>query len=798
MAHKLLPVLPLRNAVAWSGLTVPFLVRRPGAVAALKQARAEGGLLLAVAQKNHLEHEPDESEMHRVGTLLKIEKVSGSDSRGYQVMVRGLARYRVDEFVRTGDHWNARAEAWAEVPGADQETIDVLFKSVKDLAHEILDLLPGNTKPIEQALDEVQDPELLASLCAFRLELPMEKQQQLIEAASLKDRILGLLEQMRERREAISLQNDIRNRMSEKIGKQQRESILREQLKAIHEELGDGSEEDGGGDLSKKIQGAAMPDDIRKIAEKELKRLETIGSSSPESNVIRTYLDWLITMPWDKESGAGVADLDLDAAQAVLDEDHYGLDKIKKRIIQNLAVMKLKKAGQGSILLFVGPPGVGKTSLGQSIAKALGRKFVRASLGGMRDDAEIRGHRRTYIGALPGRIIQGIKRAGEKDPVFMLDEIDKLSQSFYGDPAGALLEVLDPEQNKAFNDHYLDVPFDLSKVLFVATANTLDTIPAPLLDRMEVIHLSGYTTSEKLGIAKRYLVPKQRKENGLGEANVEIDDETLVQVITKYTRESGVRELQRRIGALFRAAAEKVIRKTSEGPVKIDTSWLEDAFGLERFTSEVTDKAIAQPGVVTGLAWTPQGGEILLIEAKSMPGKGGLMLTGQLGDVMKESAQIAMSIVRSQLAELAPTFEFDRKDIHIHVPSGAIPKDGPSAGITLMTSIASLLTGRAPSHELAMTGEITLRGAVMPVGGIKEKVIAAHRAGIKQVVMSRRNQRDLREVPEEVKSQMQFHFVENAAQVLEIALGIKPEPAALQSVPGLGGSQNPQPAQVTA
>ncbi|MBX9769100.1 MAG: endopeptidase La, partial [Bdellovibrionales bacterium] len=503
----------------------------------------------------------------------------------------------------------------------------------------------------------------------------------------------------------------------------------------------------------------------------ELKRLESMGPQNPESHMIRNYLDWLCSLPW---AISAPETIDLEQARQTLEADHYGLEKIKKRILQHLAVMKLRKGGKGSILLLVGPPGVGKTSLGQSIAKALGRKFVRASLGGVRDESEIRGHRRTYIGSLPGRILQSLKRVKENNPVFLLDEIDKLARGFQGDPASALLEVLDPEQNSTFVDHYLDVPFDLSKVFFIATANSLDTIPGPLMDRLEVIDLNGYTTNEKLHIARNHLLSKQLAEHGMEPGQIVIPDDVLLKMINHYTREAGVRELQRVIGNICRASAEKVLNLASApgtiSPVILTAADLEEILGPEKFTHEVVEK-IAPPGVVTGLAWTPHGGEILFIESTMMPGTGKLILTGQLGDVMKESAQIASSLVRAKLAVTVPGMNFEKHDLHVHVPSGAIPKDGPSAGIALLTSLASLMTGRSVSPKLAMTGEITLRGAVMPVGGIKEKILAAHRAGIERVILSRKNEKDLRDVPAEVRSQMRFDFVDSASEVLGIALG---------------------------
>jgi ATP-dependent Lon protease len=786
------PVLPIRNAVAFPGITQPFLVRRPSGVAAIRSAQAGDGHLIAVAQKQPDEKEPSDSEIYRTGTLLKLERVKGSEKQGFQIWVRGVERVALGELERGGGHWTAEARSLPDRANDEPETIQMLFKNLKGLSHQILDLIPGQTDEAQALVEKIEDPALLAWLSAHYMEQPVARKQELLENASLKERFLVVLEWMRERREALSLEGEIRDKLAQKLNRSQREAVLREQMRTIREELGDEAE-GGADDLRKRVDEAGMPEEVRKVAEQELKRLESLGSGSPETHVVRNYLDTLIAMPWQKDSGAQLESIDLEGAEKILDEDHFGLDKIKQTILQNLAVMKLKGQAQGTILLFVGPPGVGKTSLGQSIARALGRKFVRVSLGGVRDDAEIRGHRRTYIGAMPGRIAQGIKRAGERNPVFLLDEIDKLAHSFQGDPAAALLEVLDPEQNRNFTDHYLDVPFDLSEVFFIATANSLESIPAPLLDRLEVIQLSGYTTAEKRHIARKYLIPRKLQEAGLPDGALELSDERLGSIIQGHTREAGVRELARRIGALARFAAMRRLRAKSDAAVAVDDAMVEEVFGPERYVQEVKELR-PQPGVVTGLAWTPVGGDILFIESSLMPGSGRLTLTGQLGDVMKESAQIALSVVRSSLPQVAPSFEFEKKDLHLHVPAGAIPKDGPSAGITMLTSIASLFTGRSVSPELAMTGEITLRGAVLPVGGIKEKVIAAHRAGIRQVLLSSRNRKDLREVPEEVRKDMRFELVDTASDVLRHALGIQPAaPAA-----GPGGPRELTPPAVPA
>jgi ATP-dependent Lon protease len=754
-------------------MTLPLRVGRPASVAAL-QAAKERPWALVLSQKNDTDgdKEPEPGDLYRVGTLVKIEKVRGNEKSGFQVLARGVARFRVRNLRRNGSYLEAEGEAMADVRDTDEKTTAALLESLKTAAKEILKLVPADTEQFVELLAGINDLELLTYLCAGNIDLPVEQKQELLESASVRSRVLKLLDLMMALKENLEVQSQIREKLTHKLGKNQRENILREQLRQIREELGESDEAESNDDFRKKIDDAGMPEEARKVALEELKRLEAIGKASPESHVIRNYLDLLVAMPWSK---GAKSEIDLDAARRILDEDHYGLDKIKKRILQHLAVMKLKKEGRGTILLFVGPPGVGKTSLGQSIARALGRKFARASLGGVRDDAEIRGHRRTYIGAMPGRIVQSLKRAGENNPVLMLDEIDKLGASFQGDPASALLEVLDPEQNVGFMDHYLDVPFDLSKVVFIATANSLDTIPGPLRDRMEVIELTGYTTAEKLHIAKRHLVPKQIAEHGMQPEQLAVSDEALLRVIAHYTREAGVRELQRKIAEIVRANTEKVI---ASGAARVEARDLEEILGPERFLHEVAERLVPA-GVVTGLAWTPMGGDILFVEAELMPGNGKLTITGQLGEVMKESAQIALSLVRSRLGTFLPGFDFGKNDLHLHVPAGAIPKDGPSAGVTMLTAIASLFSGRRVNPKLAMTGEITLRGAVLPVGGIKEKVIAAHRAGIEKVLLPKRNEKDLRDVPEEVRSQMKFEFLETASDVMQAALGLPFEPTRL-------------------
>lgn len=791
LLNKQLPVIALRNLVLFPGLTVPIRIGRAQSIAAIRQLqeKKEDGeatsYLIGVLQKpqEQKEHIAPE-ELHKVGVLCQVEIVKGSESEGYQMVVKGLERVRVvDPFERDGTLY-ATPEPLPEGERADESTLKALLESVKTLAKQILDFLPGASPQMTALIDGTHDLDFLINIIAANIDISIAEKQEILEFVSIKDRALRLLDLMQRVRNELQVRFEIQNKMTSKLGKNQREAILREHLRTIQEELSDSEGGEGiraSQQYRKKIEESQMPEEVMKVALEELRRLEALGAQSPESHIIRNYLDLLLAMPWKPDPEP---EIDLKKAREVLESDHYGLERVKKRILEHLATMKLKgPEGRGLILLFVGPPGVGKTSLGQSIARALDRKFVRVSLGGVRDDAEIRGHRRTYIGAMPGRIIQGIKRAGSQNPVFLLDEVDKLGHGIQGDPAAALLEVLDPEQNATFTDHYMDVPYDLSKVLFIATANSLETIPSPLLDRMEVIELSGYTTNEKLHIAKNHLFPKQLKEHGLKPEQVSIEDEALLHVISHYTREAGVRDLQRKLAAICRNAATKIVEGAEK--IAIKKGDLEEALGPIRYEHDVTEK-ITPPGVTTGLAWTPVGGEILFIEAALMSGSGRLVLTGQLGEVMKESAQIALTLIRSRLPQVSASLELEKKDLHVHVPAGAIPKDGPSAGLAILISMASLFTGRPVNPRLAMTGEITLRGVVTPVGGIKEKVIAAERAGVEHVILSRKNERDLRDVPEEVKSKLRFSFVDDVAEALRIALGLNLP--ALDHKTGLWGS----------
>jgi ATP-dependent Lon protease len=767
-----LPVLPLKNAVIYPGVGQALRIGREKSILAVNKAHENQSWIIAVAQKN-----PDQTQslaaedLNTIGTLCKVESVRGSPEMGFQAILRGHKRMRLTDIVLKDQYFQAIAEPVEDIVDIDASTQQALLESLKTQARQILRFVPTNTDQLDEMIEGVEELGFLSHLCAAHIDTSMREKQELLEKVNLKDRVMALLMFMQNFKENLQVQAEIRSKVSSKLGQTQREHILREQLRTIREELGDDPQEGQKSDkFAQRIDEAGMSEEAKKVALQENQRLRTISPQSPEYQVIQNYLELLTTLPWGKSSGD--EGIDLEKARAMLDADHYGLDKIKKRILQYLAVMKLKNNNKGNILLFVGPPGVGKTSLGHSIAKALGREYVRISLGGVRDEAEVRGHRRTYVGALPGRIINGMKKAGQNNPVFVLDEVDKMGRGMQGDPGAALLEVLDPEQNNKFVDHYLEVGYDLSKVFFIATANSLEGIPGPLMDRLEIIEVSGYTMEEKFRIAKNHLISKQLSEHGILPEQLQITDEALRRMITHYTREAGVRELQRKLAALCRYVAEQVVTTAGQAPVVVGVESLEEILGHERYVSEVAESAVA-PGVVTGLAWTPVGGDILFIESTRMPGAGHLTITGQLGDVMKESAQIALSLLRSRLQSINPMMDFSKQDIHVHVPAGATPKDGPSAGVTLLTSLASLFSQRKVDPKIAMTGEITLRGSVMPVGGIKEKILAAHRAGIEKVILSRRNEKDIQEVPQEIRDTMNFIYVDNVNDVLKAALGLE-------------------------
>lgn len=785
-----LPVLPIRNSVLFPAVSMPLVVGRGKSIQAVEYAHGKDDFILVVAQKVTDSEDPGAEDLHEMATLCKIEGVHRTEEDSRQVVVTGIARYRLHH-VQIGDQGflTAQGELMPDLHSEDAIRNEALFYQLKEMAREVIQLLPGTTEALVKFIDRVEDSSYLANVCAAYLNLSLTQKQELLETLEVEARIESLLKAMQKEREILSMQQEIREKMSERLNKAQREALLREQLRTIKTELGEeAGEEATTRELEKKLSEATLSDEAHAQAQEELRRLKSLPFASAEYHVIRNYLEWILRLPWKQKTEAP---LHLGRAREILDQDHYGLEEVKKRILQFLAVAQLKKDIHGPILCLVGPPGVGKTSLGQSIARALGRKFMRTSLGGVRDEAEIRGHRRTYVGAMPGRIIQSIRRVGTKNPLMMLDEIDKLRSDFHGDPSAAMLEVLDPEQNKTFMDHYLDLPFDLSEVFFVVTANVVDTIPSALRDRMEVIEVSSYTSAEKLEIAKRYLVPKLLKEHGMSQASVLFSDESLEKVILAYTREAGVRELQRQIATVLRVIAQKWVLAQESHPqvsfhFEVTPAVLKEALGQERYFFERADRVLS-PGVATGLAWTPQGGDLLFVETTVVPsGKGSLILTGQLGEVMKESVQIALSVVRSLLSEILPMpFDFLTHDLHVHVPAGAIPKDGPSAGLTVLLSLASLILKKPLSAHLGMTGEITLRGLILPVGGIKEKVLAAHRAGLTEVILPQKNEPDLIQVPLEVRQQLRFKCFERVEEVLSEVFHLDLDPTLRK---GLGRS----------
>ncbi len=760
-----IPVVPTREFVAFPGTTFTLLIKRGRTNAAVKRAQEDDRWLICVAHKEDGTRDVGSEGLSRVGVLAKIEEARPTKGATHLVLI-AHERFQIEELSDAENFIIASGHPSPDRRDTDDRTLNSLRDSLQTLAEETLELIPTDTSSLVAALKKSTDPGQLSYQVAQYMSLSRAEAQDLLETASLKNRLLRVLELLVVRKEGLKVQTKIRETLSESLSKKQREVLLREQLKAIQDELGEGGEGPSAEDYRERIANPEMPEDARKVALREAARLERMGDQSPESHVIRNYLDLLCEMPWKLGE---TSEIDLDRAEEVLNRDHYGLKEIKKRILEHLSVMKLRPEKRGSILLFVGPPGVGKTSLGKSIAEALGRAFVRVSLGGVRDDADVRGHRRTYVGALPGRIIDGIRRAKAKDPVFVLDEIDKVSRGWGGDPSSALLEVLDPEQNFNFHDHYLDVAFDLSQVLFIATANTKDTIPPPLLDRMEIIEMSGYTTDEKFHIARDHLFPRELEEHGLSTPQVELSEEALMSVIETYTREAGVRSLKRELSRIARHAASRIARHADER-VAINQADLHAILGPPRFEyEELSSERI--PGVVTGLAWTPVGGEILFVEAASIPGEGKVFVTGKLGDVMKESSQIAVALARSRLENLAKAVIFKDRDIHIHVPGGAVPKDGPSAGVTMFTAVASMILGISVDPKIAMTGEITLQGKCLPVGGVKEKILAAIRAGVEEVLIPTRNERDLEEIPPEILKSVQVRFVSNVDEVLRHIFG---------------------------
>jgi ATP-dependent Lon protease len=762
-------ILPVRNVVVFPGLIAPLGVGRDRSRAAAQEAvRLQKPIGILLQSKPEVD-EPKPEDMHWVGTTATVLRYITMPDGTHHAILKGERRFRVLQFLEGYPFAAARVQ-FIDDAKVDDAAIEGRAHALRQRATEILQLLPQIPEEVVTAFQALEGPSALADFIAGMIDVTAEEKQQLLEMFDLTQRLDKLLEMLTHRIEVLKVSKEIDERTRESLGDLNRKALLRQQMQQIQKELG---EEDEGAaeveELSKQIAEAAMPEEVEKQARKELKRLERMPEGAAEHGMIRGYLEWLIELPWKKDAQAAI---DINEARRVLDEDHYGLEKIKRRILEYLAVRKLNPEGKSPILCFVGPPGVGKTSLGQSIAKATGRKFARVALGGVHDEAEIRGHRRTYVGALPGNIIQALRKAGTSHTVMMLDEIDKLGAGgFHGDPGSALLEVLDPEQNSTFRDNYLAVPYDLSRVMFVCTANVLDTIPGPLRDRMEIIQLPGYTAEEKLQIAKRYLVRRQLEAAGLKAEQCEIADDALMTLITDYTREAGVRNLEREIGNVCRYVAVRIAEGASER-MAVTPEVVVNILGAKKFEAEVMMRT-GIPGVATGLAWTPVGGDILFIEAARSPGKGHLTLTGQLGDVMKESATAALTLVKSKAESLGIAPEvFEKSDIHVHVPAGATPKDGPSAGVAMFTALASLLTGRPVRNDVAMTGEISLRGLVLPIGGVKEKVLAAMRAGITTVMLPERNRRDVEDVPQEARDQLTFVFLQDVEQALATALEV--------------------------
>jgi len=762
-----LPVLPLRGTVLYPDLILPIMVGRKRSVKLIDDAMDSNRIIAVVTQKRSEIEDPKESDLYSVGVAALILRMIRELDGSQRVIVQGISRIKVKEYVQRDPYYKARIEVLEEGVAQGVE-VEALMMNLKHLFQRAVELAPYLTADLGTMVNNVKSPSILADLIASNLNISTNEKQGILETTDVRERLTKVHLLLNKEVQILELGNKIQSQVKEDMDRTQREYYLREQLKAIKKELGELDEHSTEiKELKEKIKKAKMPPEVVAAAEKELERLAKIPPASAEYTVARTYLDWLVELPWSESTEDN---LDIHNAQKILDEDHYDLEKVKKRILEYLAVRKLKADMKGPILCFVGPPGVGKTSLGRSIARAMGRKFVRISLGGVRDEAEIRGHRRTYVGALPGRIIQGIKKAGSNNPVFMLDEVDKIGMDFRGDPSSALLEVLDPEQNFSFSDHYIDLPFDLSKVMFITTANILDTIPPALRDRMETLELPGYSEDQKMMIAKQFLIPKQINEHGLTTDHIEFTDEAIQLIISSYTREAGVRNLEREIAAICRGVAKDVASGNNKEKVVITTENIHKFLGPVKFFPEVAERT-SEPGVATGLAWTPTGGDIIFVEATKMRGEKGLTLTGQLGDVMKESAQAALAYVRSKSKELGIEEDFfEKNDIHIHVPAGAIPKDGPSAGITMFVALTSLLTNKPVRNDVAMTGEITLRGLVLPVGGIKEKVLAAMRAGIKTIILPKKNEKDLEEIPEHIRSQMNFKFIQRMDEAIEIAL----------------------------
>jgi ATP-dependent Lon protease len=761
-----IPVLPLRGTVLFPDLILPIMVGRKRSVRLIDEAMDADRVIGVVTQKRSETEDPKEGDLYTVGVAALILRMIRELDGSQRVIVQGISRIKIRGYLQKEPYYKARVESIEEgmIHGVE---IEALMMNLKSLFQRAVELAPYLTAELGTMVSNIKSASILADLIASNLNVSTSEKQGILETYDVRERLTKVHLYLNKEVQVLELGNKIQSQVKEDIDKTQREYYLREQLKAIKKELGELDDHSAEiKELKERIRKAKMPPEALTAAEKELDRLAKIPPASAEYTVARTYLDWLVELPWSETTGDN---LDIHNAQKTLDEDHYDLEKVKKRILEYLAVRKLKADMKGPILCFVGPPGVGKTSLGKSIARTMGRKFIRVSLGGVRDEAEIRGHRRTYVGALPGRVIQGIKKAGSNNPVFMLDEVDKIGMDFRGDPSSALLEVLDPEQNYSFSDHYIDVPFDLSKVMFITTANVLDTIPPALRDRMEVLELPGYSEDQKMMIAQEFLIPKQIEEHGLTPDFIELKGEALQVIISSYTREAGVRNLEREIAAICRGVAKDVAGGTTD-KVTVTPENLHKLLGPVKFFPEVAERT-SEPGVATGLAWTPTGGDIIFVEATRMRGEKGLTLTGQLGDVMKESAQAALAYVRSKAKDLSIEEDFFAKnDIHIHVPAGAIPKDGPSAGITMFIALTSLLTNKAVRSDIAMTGEITLRGLVLPVGGIKEKVLAGMRAGIRTIILPKKNEKDLEEIPEHIRKEMNFRFIQRMDEAIDLAL----------------------------
>ncbi len=759
-----LPIVPLRNEVLFPHQFLPITVARRKSLKLLEKLEEEENTVAILTQKDSSTENPTYNDLYNIGTVAKVMRTIDMPDGSKTILIQGQNRVRLVTFIQDNPYFKAMFDPIYDDTKSNEQ-MEALIANIRKLFKRTVDLSPEITYEQLVMVSNIKEPGMFADMVTAFSNLTIEEKQAVLVCIDVEDRLKNVNILLNKKLQTLELGEKIQSDIQSKMNKMQRDMYLREQMKAIQKELGEGSENSDIKEIQEKIDKARMPDETRKVTEKELSRLSQMHPSSAEYTVSRTYLDWLTELPWSQSTEDN---LDVDNVQRHLDEDHYNLEKVKKRILEYIAVRKLKNEMKGPILCFVGPPGVGKTSLGRSIANAMGRKFIRVSLGGVRDEAEIRGHRRTYIGALPGRIIQGIKKVNSNNPVFMLDEIDKLGYDFRGDPSSALLEVLDPEQNFSFSDHYLEVPFDLSKVLFIATANMSEPIPPALKDRMEIIEIPSYVEEDKVQIAKKFLIPKQLKEHGLTDDHIGFTDEALKLTVKSYTREAGVRNLEREIAAICRGVATEVAKGLTKKKI-IAEEEVNEFLGPIKFFSETAER-INDTGIAVGLAWTPVGGDILFIEASQMPGSGKLNLTGKLGDVMKESASAALSYIRAKSKDFGLNGDFHEKsDIHIHIPAGAIPKDGPSAGVTLFVSLLSLLSGRKVRSDIAMTGEITLRGSILPVGGIKEKVLAAHRAGIRSIILPEKNQKDLVEVSQQIKDEINFYFINKMSEVVDIA-----------------------------